>query len=306
MSLYGMMSTGASGMNAQANRLSTVADNIANANTTGYKKASVQFSSLVLPGANGSYNSGAVQTDVRYAISEPGTLAFTTSSTDLAIDGDGFFIVEDTNGVPMLTRAGSFVPDGDGKLVNAAGYTLLGYDYESGVPAPVVNGFDGLVPVNISSGSLAANASTLGIFSANLDRWRSYWSLPPTRPSKQTPRRRIQPTRVSYWWHKMTILGGRGACSIFYYNENRQNKHMGSHRPYDRALAARTFVAKRGYERYLSLTLFFMHLFCDITTTLEFDPLGTRVCWTRATQIRPDIGHTDRAKAAPQLTVESV
>ena len=169
MSLYGMMSTGASGMNAQANRLSTVADNIANANTTGYKKASAQFSSLVLPGTNGTYSSGAVQTDVRYAISEPGTLAFTTSSTDLAIDGDGFFIVEDSNGVPMLTRAGSFVPDGDGNLVNAAGYTLLGYDYESGVPAPVVNGFDGLVPVNISSGSLASNASTLGIFSANLD-----------------------------------------------------------------------------------------------------------------------------------------
>ncbi|MBU4528961.1 MAG: flagellar hook protein FlgE [Hoeflea sp.] len=169
MSLYGMMSTGASGMNAQANRLSTVADNIANANTTGYKKASVEFSSLVLPGTNSSYNSGAVQTDVRYAISQPGTLAFTTSTTDLAIDGDGFFIVQDSNGVPFLTRAGSFVPDGDGNLVNAAGYTLLGYDYESGVPAPVVNGFDGLVPVNISSGSLAANASTLGIFSANLD-----------------------------------------------------------------------------------------------------------------------------------------
>ncbi|KGF69143.1 flagellar hook protein FlgE [Hoeflea sp. BAL378] len=169
MSLYGMMSTGASGMNAQANRLSTVADNIANANTTGYKKASVQFSSLVLPGANSSYNSGAVQTDVRYAISEAGTLEFTTSATDLAIDGDGFFIVEDSNGIPFLTRAGSFVPDGAGNLVNAAGYTLLGYDYDSGVPAPVVNGFDGLVPVNIASGSLAANASTTGIFSANLD-----------------------------------------------------------------------------------------------------------------------------------------
>ncbi|MDP2734185.1 MAG: flagellar hook protein FlgE [Hoeflea sp.] len=169
MSLYGMMSTGASGMNAQANRLSTVADNIANANTTAYKKASVQFSSLVLPGANSSYNSGAVSSDVRYAISEAGTLEFTTSSTDLAIDGDGFFIVQDSNGIPFLTRAGSFVPDGDGNLVNAAGYTLLGYDYASGVPAPVVNGFDGLVPVNISSGSLAANASTTGIFSANLD-----------------------------------------------------------------------------------------------------------------------------------------
>ncbi len=51
MSLYGMMRTGVSGMNAQANRLSTVADNIANASTVGYKRAETQFSSLVLPSA---------------------------------------------------------------------------------------------------------------------------------------------------------------------------------------------------------------------------------------------------------------
>ena len=169
MSLYGMMQTGASGMNAQANRLSTVADNIANSSTPGYKKATTAFSSLILPSSAGSYNSGAVNTSVRYAISEPGPLQFTTSATDLAIDGQGFFIVQDTNGSQFLTRAGSFVPDGTGNLVNAAGFTLLGYDYESGEPAPVVNGFDGLVPVNISSGNLSATASTSGFFKANLD-----------------------------------------------------------------------------------------------------------------------------------------
>ena len=53
MSLYGMMRTGVSGMNAQANRLSTVADNIANSSTTGYKRASTQFASLVLPSSGG-------------------------------------------------------------------------------------------------------------------------------------------------------------------------------------------------------------------------------------------------------------
>ena len=49
MSLYGTMRTGVSGMNAQSNRLSTVAENIANANTTGYKRASTEFSSMILP-----------------------------------------------------------------------------------------------------------------------------------------------------------------------------------------------------------------------------------------------------------------
>jgi flagellar hook protein FlgE len=169
MSLYGMMQTGASGMNAQANRLSTVADNIANSSTTGYKKASTAFSSLILPSSAGSYNSGAVNTSVRYSISDAGPLNFTTSNTDLAIDGDGFFIVNDTGGSSFLTRAGSFVKDGDGNLVNAAGFTLMGYDYTGGPPAPVVNGFDGLVKVNVQSAGLTATPSTTGNFFANLD-----------------------------------------------------------------------------------------------------------------------------------------
>lgn len=169
MSLYGMMQTGASGMNAQANRLSTVADNIANSSTTGYKRASTAFSSLILPSSAGSYNSGAVNTNVRYSISDAGPLNFTTSNTDLAIDGDGFFIVNDSGGSSFLTRAGSFVKDGDGNLVNAAGYTLMGYDYTGGPPAPVVNGFDGLVPVNVQSAGLTATPSTTGNFFANLD-----------------------------------------------------------------------------------------------------------------------------------------
>ncbi|WP_419909675.1 flagellar hook protein FlgE [Hoeflea sp.] len=169
MSLYGMMRTGVSGMNAQAARLGTVADNIANANTTGYKRSSTEFSSLVLPSAGGSYNSGGVSTSVRYAISEEGALQFTTSITDLAIGGDGFFVVQDSSGVSFLTRAGSFIPDSEGNLVNAAGYMLMGYDYANGAPTPVVNGFDGLMPVNVLQGELLAEASTAGIFTANLD-----------------------------------------------------------------------------------------------------------------------------------------
>jgi len=169
MSLYGMMRTGASGMNAQASRLGTVADNIANSNTTGYKKASAEFSSLILPSGNGSYNSGGVTTDVRYAVSQQGALEFTSSGTDLALDGDGFFIVTDASGIPYLTRAGSFVPNGDGNLVNSAGYMLMGYDYTAGVPTPVVNGFDGLSAINVGQGNLSATPSTSGVFAANLD-----------------------------------------------------------------------------------------------------------------------------------------
>ena len=145
MSLYGTMRTGVSGMNAQSNRLSTVAENIANANTTGYKRASTEFSSMILPSGNGSYNSGGVQTEVRYSISQQGATTFTTSASDLAIDGGGFFIVEGANGQEYLTRAGSFVPDSQGNLVNAAGFTLMGYEYEAGVDPTVVVTVDAAV-----------------------------------------------------------------------------------------------------------------------------------------------------------------
>ncbi len=169
MSLYGTMRTGVSGMNAQANRLSTVADNIANANTTGYKKASTQFSSLILPSTGGAYNSGGVTTDVRYSISAQGTFTYTTSSTDLAINGQGFFIVQGADGQEYLTRAGAFTPMDDGSLQNSAGFTLMGYPYSSTEdPTIVVNGFDGLQEINLSSGELNAKGSLNGILDVNL------------------------------------------------------------------------------------------------------------------------------------------
>ncbi len=168
MSLYGMMRTGISGMNAQANRLSTVADNIANSDTTGYKRSSVEFSTLLMPSAGSAYNSGGVNTTVRSSISAQGVLQYTTSASDLAIDGDGFFIVQDANGTPVLTRAGSFVPDAQGRLVNAAGYQLMGYSYANGIPSATANGFEGLVPITIDAQDMTANASSQGYYLGNL------------------------------------------------------------------------------------------------------------------------------------------
>ncbi|ARM87051.1 flagellar hook protein FlgE 1 [Rhizobium sp. CIAT894] len=169
MSIFGSMKTAVSGMNAQANRLSTVGDNIANVNTTGYKAVSTSFSSLVLPSSGGNYNSGGVQTSVRQAVSDQGDISYTTSATDLAISGDGFFIVQGPDGTPVLTRAGDFQKDDEGNLVNAAGFGLMGYSYDAGSPAVVVNGFDGLVPINVNQEGLTAIASTSGVFKGNLD-----------------------------------------------------------------------------------------------------------------------------------------
>jgi len=168
MGLYGTMRTSVSGMAAQANRLSAVSDNIANASTTGYKRASMEFSSLVLDSGGTEYVSGAVEAHTRYAISEQGARSFTTSVTDLAIKGGGFFVVSSESGQTFLTRAGSFVPNGDGDLVNAAGYMLMGYSLANGAPSVVANGTAGLEVVNIGTVALQANASTSGTFQVNL------------------------------------------------------------------------------------------------------------------------------------------
>jgi flagellar hook protein FlgE len=168
MSLYGLMRTGVSGMNAQSSKLSMVADNIANADSTGYKRASAEFSSLVLNTSYGQYQSGGVLVHGRQHVSEQGTLRYSSSGTDLAITGNGFFVVEDPNGRVFLTRAGSFVPNAEGDLVNAAGFKLLGHPDTSSGASLIANGFDGLSVINVNNRTLLAEASTTGTLNANL------------------------------------------------------------------------------------------------------------------------------------------
>lgn len=169
MSISALMRTSASGMEAQSNRLGTVADNIANVNTTGYKRASTEFSSFIPIRATNEYVSGSVTTDIRNHVSEQGVLNYTTAVTDLAITGNGFFVVSEPDGTPFLTRAGAFVKNGEGELINAAGFYLNGYSLSSGTATAVANGTAGLERVTISNLALEAVPSTAGIFQVNVD-----------------------------------------------------------------------------------------------------------------------------------------
>jgi flagellar hook protein FlgE len=159
------MYTSVSGMTAQADRLSTVAENVANVNTNGYKRVSTQFASLLLNDFGGDYESGSVLTTVRNDISGQGNITSTTSVTDLAVSGNGFFVVSGPDGTPYLTRAGNFVPVSDGRLVNAAGFALMGYPIGA---TGTVNSFAGLQNITLDDLALKAAASTSGQFSANL------------------------------------------------------------------------------------------------------------------------------------------
>ncbi|GAB4393667.1 MAG: flagellar hook protein FlgE [Kiloniellaceae bacterium] len=172
MSIYGAMFAGVSGLAAQSNALSMISDNIANVNTVGYKGVSARFSTLVTMAATQtSHTPGGVMSAPYSFIDRQGLLQGSASGTDLAVAGQGFFVVNEsaTPGFGddfYFTRAGSFNPDQNGNLVNAAGYYLQGYDLRNTTPPPSSSTFTGLTTVNIAnlSGSAAATTNiSLGV-----------------------------------------------------------------------------------------------------------------------------------------------
>jgi hypothetical protein len=91
MTISSSLNAGVAGLNANANRLATISDNIANSATFGYKRAQTDFHSVVIHGnSNTSYSAGGVRTTNFRLIDDRGPLIATTNSTDLAIDGRGF------------------------------------------------------------------------------------------------------------------------------------------------------------------------------------------------------------------------
>ncbi|MES0868739.1 flagellar hook protein FlgE [Pseudovibrio sp. SCP19] len=155
MGLYGIMNTSVSGMNAQSNKLSTVADNISNANTVGYKRYKTAFSSLVGSGGTSGHESGIVNTTVVQTVRQQGAFNFTSRGTDLAINGKGFFQVQDSQGSTYYTRAGDFVLDKNGQMVNSGGYKLL-----SAGGAPVTVDLNTPVWQASSEGELGVNLAS--------------------------------------------------------------------------------------------------------------------------------------------------
>ena len=168
MSLYGVLNSSVSGMAAQSNRIGAVADNISNSATTGYKRVGTEFETIMGLGDRRDYATGGVKTDYRHAIAEQGTLQSTSNPTDLAIQGNGFFLVARPDSAPALTRAGAFEPDAGGYLVNSAGYRLLGLDLSGGTSSIDAAGAQGMTPVRVDTRGLVATPSTSGELTVNL------------------------------------------------------------------------------------------------------------------------------------------
>lgn len=110
--------------NGLMSEMQVIANNIANASTTGFKAEGVMFSEYVSDLGRGHPSLSMATADVRQTVQSQGGLAQTGGPFDLAIEGDGFFLIE-TAGGQRLTRAGSFTPNQNGDLVTMDGNRVL-------------------------------------------------------------------------------------------------------------------------------------------------------------------------------------
>ncbi|MCF6178987.1 MAG: flagellar hook-basal body complex protein, partial [Geopsychrobacter sp.] len=145
MGISSSLFSGVSGLNANGNAMSVIGNNIANANTIGFKASRTIFGDLLSSSISGSGGSSQVGRGVGLSVVDnifsQGTFENTELNTDLAVEGPGFFIVSDPstgNVTNNYTRAGSFIQDDQGFLKNSQGYYIQGWPTDAGgkvVPA---------------------------------------------------------------------------------------------------------------------------------------------------------------------------
>lgn len=137
-----------------AREMQIVANNIANAATTGFRSEGLVFSEYVQQTNHGPSVSVG-QGNVRNTSFEQGTLTKTGGKFDLALEGDGYFLIETPAG-ERLTRSGAFSPNADGDLVTHSGYRVLDV---GGAPVFVPPG--AMVAISVD-GTLSADGNPLG------------------------------------------------------------------------------------------------------------------------------------------------
>jgi flagellar hook protein FlgE len=171
MSILRTLNIGASGLRSNSEALGVTGDNIANVNTVGFKRSRAVFQDVLgrsiatfEPIKTAGAGSRMAQVEQMWS---QGSLVTTDSPTDLAIQGDGFFVVEGNLGgadARFYTRAGQFHINSEGKIVNEDGLRLQGYTADGqGVMGATVG------DIVVSRGTVPASATTEVQMAANLD-----------------------------------------------------------------------------------------------------------------------------------------
>ena len=143
MGLQSSLFAGVAGLDANGSSISIIGDNIANTNTVGFKSSREEFVDVLSGNLGGAAGAGSIGAGARLSgVTQnftQGSLESTGVTTDLAVDGGGFFIVQDTTG-EYYTRAGLFRLDANQLLVNNQGQAVQGFGVTSaGVPWGMVS-----------------------------------------------------------------------------------------------------------------------------------------------------------------------
>src|SRR5580704_4415328 len=151
-----------SGLTAESTALSAIANNLSNQNTTGYKDTSVLFSDLFYQSLGTTGSGDPIQVGAGTEVSSmpllftQGSVSSTGVPTDVAIQGTGFFSVQDASGNIEYTRAGDFSTDANNFLVTSSGQQVLGYPAVNGV----VNTGAGIAPLQLGAGTISPPTAT--------------------------------------------------------------------------------------------------------------------------------------------------
>lgn len=192
MGVFSALTTAVTGMQAQSYALENISGNIANSRTAGFKRVDTSFSDLVPDSALNRQVAGSVASYSRATNTIQGDLNATRIDTNAAINGDGFFVVDQRqSGVGastqfansnLYTRRGDFDFDADGYLVNGAGYYLKGQKID-----PVTGQIIGSQPdvLRITKDQFPAKATTQIEYSANIPAYPKTNSAVSTTPGSE-------------------------------------------------------------------------------------------------------------------------
>lgn len=162
------LSTPLSGLNASSAALKTVSNNLANMNTDGYKSQTTTFSDLFYQGYGTSGSGDPIQSGLGVQVSgnthdfSNGVLSSTGVTSNLALNGSGFFVIENSDGSQSYTRNGDFTTNSTGQLITPGGETVMGYPATGGVVSTNAK----LEPLSVGSGTTSP-ATPTSAFSLN-------------------------------------------------------------------------------------------------------------------------------------------
>lgn len=176
MGLFGALFTGVSALSAQSQNTAIISNNIANINTTGFKRSEASFFSLVTTATNSSrYSPGTVTANRIQRVNQQGSISQSSSGTDASVSGNGFFAIKRDSDDSALTeylytRNGQFSEDSQGFLRNSAGFFLYGWPIDQQGNLPANQGdLTSLVPIDVSfAGGLTRPTNTAEL-AVNLD-----------------------------------------------------------------------------------------------------------------------------------------